>query len=216
VIRASTSPGSEPDSGLDPALLAAGRLVQPGVLHRHAGRGAQRDQHRLVVLGELAAAALVGQVQVAEHLVADPDRDAEEAAHGRMPLGEAGRGGMRGDVGQAQRPRVVDQQAEQAAPLRPVMDPGDLVLAQPDRDELGQPLALVTRVAFPDDAQRPVAGVHQADRGLDHPPQGGLQVQAGADGHDRLEQAAHPVPGRQHDLQPGLQLGQQLVELQVR
>ncbi len=83
-------PGGDLGAGLDPALLAAGRLVQPGVLHRHARRGAQRDQHRLVVLGELAAAALIGQVQVAEHLVADPHRHAEEAAHRRVPVGEAG------------------------------------------------------------------------------------------------------------------------------
>ncbi len=86
----------------------------------------------------------------------------------------------------------------------------DLVLGQADRDELGQPLALA------DDAERAVGRVHQPDRGLDDPPQRGFQVQARTDGHDRLEQAAHPVPGRQHGLQPGLQLGQELVELQVR
>jgi len=43
-----------------------------------------------------------------------------------------------------------------------------------------------------------------------------LQVQAGRDGDDRLEQTAHPVPGRQHRLQPVLQFGEQFVELQVR
>ena len=90
------------------------------------------------------------------------------------------------------------------------MDPADLVLAQADRDELGQPPVLA------DDAQRPVRRVHQLDRGLDDPPERGLQVQARADGDDRLEQAAHPVPGHQHGLQPALQLGQELVELQLR
>ena len=110
-------------------------------------------------------------------------------------------------------PGVVDQQAEQAAALGPVVDPGDLVLAQADRDELGQPPFPAVIVA--DDAERAVGRVHEADRGLDDPPEGGLQVQAGADGHDRLEQAAHPVPGRQHRLQPALQLGEELVELQV-
>jgi hypothetical protein len=38
-------------------LLAAGRVVQLGVLDGHAGRGAQGDQDGLVVLGELAAVA---------------------------------------------------------------------------------------------------------------------------------------------------------------
>ena len=117
---------------------------------------------------------------------------------------------MRGDIGQAQRPGVIDQQAEQAASLGPVVDPADLVLAQADRDELGQP-PVVT-----DDAQRAVGRVHQPDGAFDDPPEGGLQVQARADGDDRLEQPAHPVPGRQHGLQPGLQLGQELVKLQLR
>jgi hypothetical protein len=98
-----------------------------------------------------------------------------------------------GDVGQPQRPGIIDQQAEQAASFGPVVDPGDLVLAQAHRDELGQPLALVP---LADDAERAVGRVDQADRGLDDPPEGGLQVQAGADRDDRLEQPAHPVPGR--------------------
>ena len=117
---------------------------------------------------------------------------------------------MRLDVGQAQRPGIVDQQAEQAASLRPVVDPADLVLAQADRDELGQPPVVA------DDAKRPVGRVHQLDRGLDDPPERGLQVQPRADGDDGREQAAHPVPGRQHGLQPALQLGEELVELQIR
>src|ERR1700722_6236850 len=53
--------------------------------HRTAhapGRGTQRDQHRLVVLGELRGTPLVREVQVAEYLIAYPDRDAEEAAGG--------------------------------------------------------------------------------------------------------------------------------------
>ena len=127
-----------------------------------------------------------------------------------MTVREAGRCLVRGDIGQAQRPGVIDQQAEQAASLGPVVDPADLVLAQADRDELGQP-AVVT-----DDAQCAVGRVHQPDGGFDDPPERGLQVQAGADGDDRLEQPAHPVPGLQYGLQPGLQLGQQLVKLQPR
>ena len=130
--------------------------------------------------------------------------------HRRVPVREAGRLRVRGDVGQPQRPGIVDQQAEQAASLGPVVDPRDLVLAQADRDELGQPLVLT------DDAQRPVGRVDEPDRGLHDAPQGGFQVQARADGDDRFEQAAHPVPGRQHGLQPPLQLGQELVQLQLR
>ena len=212
--RAGQQPGGDLSTGRDPALLTAGRLVQPGVLHRHAGRGAQRDQDGLVILGEPAATALIGQVQVAEHLVADPHRHAEKAAHRRVPVREARRCRVRGDVGQAQRARIVNQQAEQAAAFRPVIDRRDLVLAQAHRDELGQPQFPAFLAA--DDTERAVGRVDQADRGLDDPPQGRLQVQAGPDRHDRLKQTAHPVPGRQHRLQPALQLGEQLIKLQVR
>jgi hypothetical protein len=72
---------------LDQALLPAGRLVQPGVLDRHAGRGTQRDQHGLVVLGELGGAPLIGQVQVAEHHVAHPDGTPRKLPIGGWPAG---------------------------------------------------------------------------------------------------------------------------------
>jgi len=116
---------------------------------------------------------------------------------------------MVGDVGQAQRPGIVDQQAEQPAALRPVVDSADLLLAQADGDEFGQPPVLA------DHAQRPVRRVNEPDRGLDDPPQRGLQVESRANGDDRLQQGSHPVPGGQHGLQPSLQLGEQLVQLQV-
>jgi len=116
---------------------------------------------------------------------------------------------VRGDVGQAQRTGVLDQQPEQAASFWPVVDPPDLFLAQADRDELGQ------QAVLSDDAQRPVGRVYQADRGLDDPPEGGFQVQAGADRDHCLEQAAHPVRGRQDRGQTSLQLGEELIQLQA-
>ena len=60
--------------------------------------------------------------------------------------------------------------------------------------------------------ERAVAGPDQGDRGLDDLPEHHLEVEVGADGDDRLEQRVDAVPGGQHRLQPGLQLGQQLVE----
>jgi hypothetical protein len=41
-------------------------------------------------------------------------------------------------------------------------------------------------------------------------------VKAGPDGDDRLEQPAHPVPGLDDSLEPPVQLGEELVQLQVR
>ena len=98
-------------AGLDPALAAPGGLVQPRVLHRDTGGGAERQEHRLVILGELPAAALVGEVKVAEHLIPHPDRDAEERLHRGMPGGKPRGLGVGRDAGQPQRLRFLDQQA---------------------------------------------------------------------------------------------------------
>jgi hypothetical protein len=116
---------------LQPPLAPPRLLVEAGVLHRDAGRGGQRDHDRLVLLVELAAAALLGQVQVAEHLVAHAYGHAEKRAHRRMAWREPVRLGVVGDAAEPQRPRVLDEQAEQPQPVRPVLDPGDLLLAQP-------------------------------------------------------------------------------------
>jgi hypothetical protein len=68
-------------------LLDAG--VQPGVLDRHAGRGGQPEDQLLVDVRENLARGLVGQVQVAEHLVPHPHGHAEEGPHGRVVGREA-------------------------------------------------------------------------------------------------------------------------------
>jgi len=90
------------------------------------------------------------------------------------------------------------------------MNAGDLGLVQADRDELNKAAGLA------DHPERPVTRVHQPDRGLDDAPEHDLQVQVAADGDNRLEQRVRPVPGGQHGLQPDLQLGEQIVEPQVR
>ena len=53
--------------------------VEAGVLDRDTGGRGQTHGQLLVDLGELAAPDLLGEVEVAEHLVAHPDGDAEEA-----------------------------------------------------------------------------------------------------------------------------------------
>ena len=97
-------------------------LVEPGVLDRH--RGLRREQLRqlLVLLAEVLAARLLGQVEVAVGDAAEQDRDAEEAAHRRVVAREADRARVVGDVVQAERARLADQHAEDAAPARQVAD----------------------------------------------------------------------------------------------
>ena len=87
---------------------------------------------------------------------------------------------------------------------------GDLLVGQADRHELGQPAAVA------DHPERAVAGPDQGDGGLHDLLEHHLQVEVGAHRDDRFEQRVDPVPGGQHGLQPGLQLGQQVVEPQLR
>ncbi len=108
---------------------------------------------------------------------------------------------MAGDLSQAQRLRVPDQQAKQPAALGPVVNLLDLLVGEPDGDELREPLII------PDDPERAVLGVNQLDRRFDDAAQHGLQFEAGSDGDHGFEQAAHPVPGVQDRLEPGLELG---------
>ena len=103
-----------------------------------------------------------------------------------------------------------DQLAQQAPALRPVIDLADLGFIEADRHELDQ------RAAFADHAQRAVAGVHQADRRLNDPPQHHLKVKMAADSDHRLQQGVRPVPGGQDILQADLQFGQQLIQAQLR
>ena len=76
--------GADVAGGLDPRLPDLGLLVEPGVVDRDARRCSQGLDQHLVVLAERLPAGLLGQVQVAEHLVADPHRHPEERPHRRM------------------------------------------------------------------------------------------------------------------------------------
>ena len=104
----------------------------------------------------------------------------------------------------------MDEQAKQAAAFGPVVDGTDGGLVHADRDELDQALTLA------DHAERAVLGVDQPDRGFNDPLERAFQVQAGADRDERLQQVAHPVPGAPHQLDSGLELGQQVVQLKLR
>ena len=72
----------------------------------------------LVVLGELGRADLVGEVEVADRRALDRHGHAEERAHRRMVGREAELSRVRGDVADAERPALADDQAEQAVTRR--------------------------------------------------------------------------------------------------
>ena len=114
--------GGDLGGGGEPAFPPVRQRVEAGVLDRHAGRGGERHDDLLVVLGELRRALLLGEVEVAEDLVADAHRHAEEAVHRRVVRREAVRVGVLGDVGHPHRAGLVDQQAEHTPPVRQVAD----------------------------------------------------------------------------------------------
>ena len=70
--------------------------------------------------------------------------------------------------------------------------------------------------AFADDSHRPVARIDELDGRLDYLAQHHLDVEVGTDRDDRFEERVHPVPGGNDRLQPDLQLGEQVIELETR
>jgi hypothetical protein len=133
----------------------------------------------------------------------------QERLHRRVSRGEPVRPRVSGYVGQPQRARVGDQLTEQAAALRPVVYRRDLFLVQAHRDELGQPPALS------DDPERAVTGIDERDRGLDDLPEDHFQLEVGADGDDRIQQRMDAVARLDHGREPGLHLGQQVIQAQL-
>jgi hypothetical protein len=169
-----------------PPLLALLQIVvEPGVLDRRPRHRRETDDEVLVLGREGAPTLLLGQVEVAERLLADPDGRPEERVHRRVVGGEPVRIGMRHEVVDATRGRLLDQEAEHPAARREVADPGGGGLVDAPVDEGGQPLAILG-----DDPQRAVPRVHEGARGLDDPPQHGLEIEVTRDGQDRVEQAA--------------------------
>ena len=94
----------------EPVLTVRRLFVESCVLDGDARRGGERNDDFFVFLGEVAGTGFLGEVEVAEHPVADPDGDSEERGHRWVMLGEAVGRGVRGDLVEPNRLRVVDQQ----------------------------------------------------------------------------------------------------------
>ena len=123
----------------EPLLPLLTALVKTGVLDRHPrGRGECHD-HLFVLVGEFRSTSLLGEVEVAEDLVPDAERNAQEGMHRRVVLGESVGPGIGGDVAQPHRAWIPDQQAEDAVTVRDRPDGGALFFGNPMGDELGEP-----------------------------------------------------------------------------
>ena len=78
-------------------------FVEPGVLDGDAGVQREHLDERLIVLGELGRADLVGQVEVAHRDAGHDDRHAQERAHRRVMGREARAVRVRRDLGDPER-----------------------------------------------------------------------------------------------------------------
>ena len=186
-------------------VLIDGRTSDPvmeaGVLDRDAGRQRQRADERLVVVGELRPADLVGQVEVAVHLVAHLDRHPEEGRHGRVVGREAEAVGMLADLVDAERLRSAMSSPRTPRPVGRWPMVVSSSSERPDRDEIGQGLLLLV-----EHAQRPVACPGHGACLLDDMAQDLGQLQVRLDQQRRLE---HPAqlgrilnPAERHRSEP--------------
>ena len=194
---------------LQPLAAGAGGLVQTGVLDGHR-RGRRQRVGQLLVLGGEPAPSALGEVEVAEHLVTDPDRHAQEAVHGRMAGGEARRARVVGDARQPDRLGILDQRTQQPLALRQVPDPRHRFRGHAHVYELGQ------STGRRDHPQRCVPRADQLPRRVRDPPQQHRQRQVPDHHLVRPQQPPQPPLGGHHLLRPLHQLPQQLVELQAR
>ena len=123
------------DGPLELGVLSVQAGVAPGVVDRYTRELGQQHDRLLVLLGELPAALLLGQVQIPERDPADQHRDPQERLHRRMAGRKTVGVRMGAHVGQPQRNRMRDQLAEHPSSLRQIADPFPIVLVDADRDE---------------------------------------------------------------------------------
>ena len=100
------------------------RFVQTCVLDGDGSLCREQCDEFLVLVGEVAAALLLGQVEVAVRHSAQEDRDAEEAAHRRVAGRKSDRARILTEVVETQRTRVPNEHAEDAAAVRGIADRG--------------------------------------------------------------------------------------------
>ena len=170
--------------------MLSGARVAARVVDREAGKLGEHRHGLLVVVAELLAVLLLGQVEVSERGALDQDRHPKEAVHRRVAVREAVGAWVFADVGQPQHRRMLDQLAQDAAPAREGPDRLAFGLVDPDREEA---LQLGSRVA--ENAERRVAGAGQLAGALEHAVEHHVDVELGQHAASDVE---HPACGLIH------------------
>ena len=175
---------------LELAQPARRGLVQARVLDCDGGLRGEQLRELLVVLRELAAVALLRQVQVPVHDAAEQDRHSEEGLSSAGGSEESRpSGGRRRCRARRERLRLSDDDAEKPAPDRLVADRRPRLVVHAGRQE---PLedACPRRV---DDAERRVPRAGELRRSLDDPLEKGVERELGAQRDARVDEESQTV-----------------------
>ena len=210
-IGAGEQLGADVAGGRDPRLPVPRLLVEPGVVDRDTGGGGERLDENLVVLAERLPARLLGQVEVAEHLVADADRD----TRGRSASAGGGAGSRRTPGGRGCCPAGSGFGSSISTPSTPRPSGrcpivARVVFVDAFVDELDE---LVTVAAH---AERAVPGVDELDGGVHDRAQRDVEVEAGGDDEHGVDEAVEAVAALDDLLDAVLDLAEQLAQPQLR
>jgi hypothetical protein len=156
-------------------LLVMARIVD--------GRGSlarQQDSDVLVLLGERVAVNFLSKVEVPEYTPASENRNAKKRSHRWVVRRKSASVGMLGQIRQADRLRVSDDEAKDAVTIRRPADPGrKLRVDAVGREMLEHPTARCQNadgcIAGPDDMRRHFHGAlkHTFERDLGDEGRGG-------------------------------------------
>jgi hypothetical protein len=169
---------------LQPALAAVRLLVQPRVLDGDRRGAGECDDSVLVLVGEVPATLLLGEVEVAEDTAPAAYGDSQERVHRWVVRRKAVGLRMLLELVQPQRPRVGDQQPEDAVPSRQSSDRRALLVVDSPGDEVAQLFS-----GGVEDSQGDVARTGQPSCRGDHPLQRGVQLEIPTDGNHSVEQS---------------------------
>jgi len=167
---------------------AGGSFVQAGILDRDRRLGGQQLHELLILLGEVRAALLLGEVEVPVRDPAEQDRHAEERAHRGVVGWKADRARVVSEVVEPERPGVGDERSEDAAAVRRIADRRLRLLVDAGHDEPFEGTA-----ARVDHAQRGVAGPGQLRSAFDDLLEDCVQGQLRGERDARVDDRSQPL-----------------------
>ena len=112
--------------GLEPGFSRPGFLEQTRIVDGDARSICQNLEYSLVAVVECSPFRAVREVDAAEHLAPDEDRNTEKRVHRRVIGRKPCRGRMRGDSVGSNRARFSNDQAQQAVSFGKMPDLGNL------------------------------------------------------------------------------------------